>query len=88
MTRGDIGDLHVLTPSCCGAVMLPDARGLSLHPQKIMEALFAGMDNAVLDRIARILSYVRTTADGKRLKRRDRDALLVRPEDAGRGPWG
>ncbi|KXZ49037.1 hypothetical protein GPECTOR_23g124 [Gonium pectorale] len=42
----------------------------------VSEALFAGVDNAVLDRIAKILSYVRTTADGKRLKRRDRDALL------------
>ncbi|GIL82638.1 hypothetical protein Vretimale_8239 [Volvox reticuliferus] len=51
-----------------------------------METLFAGMDNAVLDRIARILSYVRTTADGKRLKRRDRDALLgIKHEVAAEG---
>ncbi len=41
------------------------------------DALFAGVDNAVLDRIARIMSYVRTTADGKKLKKKDRDAMLV-----------
>lgn len=42
------------------------------------ETLFAAVDNAVLERIAKIMSYVRTTADGKKLKKKDRDALLVR----------
>ncbi|EFJ46806.1 hypothetical protein VOLCADRAFT_105330 [Volvox carteri f. nagariensis] len=50
-----------------------------------VETLFAGMDDAVLDRIARILSYVRTTADGKRLKRRDRDAFLGIKHDVAAG---
>ncbi|KAG2488795.1 hypothetical protein HYH03_012595 [Edaphochlamys debaryana] len=47
------------------------------------DALFARVDGAVLDRITRIMGYVRTTADGKRLKRRDRDALLGLKSDTG-----
>lgn len=31
----------------------------------------------MLERIARIMSYVRTTADGRKLKKKDRDALLA-----------
>lgn len=43
---------------------------------QVAEGLFAGVDTEVLDRIARVMSYVRTTADGRKLKKKERDAIL------------
>lgn len=39
--------------------------------------MLAAVDAGVLERIAQVLSYVRTTADGKKLKRKDKEALLA-----------
>lgn len=36
----------------------------------------AGMDNAVLDSIAKIMSYIKTGKDGKRIKKKVRDEVL------------
>mmetsp|Transcript_30533 Transcript_30533/g.79479 ORF Transcript_30533/g.79479 Transcript_30533/m.79479 type:complete len:577 (+) Transcript_30533:39-1769(+) len=43
---------------------------------KPVEAVFAKMDTLVLERIAKIMSYIKTTAGGKKIKKKERDEIL------------
>ena len=44
-------------------------------PTQVQETVFASLDNHVLERIAKIMSYVKT-AGGRKLKRREKEELL------------
>ena len=48
------------------------------------ESVFANLDSHVLERLAKIMSYVKT-AGGKKLKKKERDELLLGPGAAAGG---
>ncbi|KAJ9512068.1 hypothetical protein QJQ45_004632 [Haematococcus lacustris] len=57
---------------------------------QMAEAVFAKVDTAVIQRIAKIMSYIKTTAGGKKIRKKERDELLGELIKAGApaGPGG
>ncbi|KAJ9512875.1 hypothetical protein QJQ45_029144 [Haematococcus lacustris] len=63
---------------------------LDCEPPQMAEAVFAKVDTAVIQRIAKIMSYIKTTAGGKKIRKKERDELLGELIKAGApgGPGG
>ena len=43
---------------------------------QVQETVFANVDTNVLERIAKIMSYIKTSKDGRKMKKKDRDEIL------------
>ncbi|GFH06586.1 uncharacterized protein HaLaN_01240 [Haematococcus lacustris] len=63
---------------------------LDCEPPQMAEAVFAKVDTAVIQRIAKIMSYIKTTAGDKKIRKKERDELLGELIKAGApgGPGG